>query len=234
MTTTVNMSPDQTVLAAELGITADLISDYPNPYLQAWAQFREETAGHELQVLHNDGLYRHLRMATPGTGVFSWEVVTWPGRAAFCGDIGIDGIFTRDTDMLEFFTRRRDSRYADGAPWIDFRYWAEKLGQGPTVRVYSKAKFIANVRDYLFNNEDGRRTLWGTEQERKGVMEDAELVDDHRDTAHAWLSDTEPFSDTGDWSDWEVSDFDHHFILTCYALDALVKAWNTHTGGAVS
>jgi hypothetical protein len=33
-----------------------------NPYAQAYAGFREQTANHELSVLHDDGLYRHLRM----------------------------------------------------------------------------------------------------------------------------------------------------------------------------
>src|SRR5699024_12293847 len=50
------------------------------PYAWTWKGFVDQTAQHQLAVLHDEGLYRHLRMAAPGTSMWHWEVVTWPGH----------------------------------------------------------------------------------------------------------------------------------------------------------
>lgn len=82
------------------------------------ADFASETAGHELTVLHDDGLYRHLRIAAPGTGIWSWELITWPGYLTITGDIGAGFTFRADNDMAPWFL-------ASQRP--NLRYWAEKL-----------------------------------------------------------------------------------------------------------
>ncbi|MCX4573236.1 MULTISPECIES: hypothetical protein [unclassified Streptomyces] len=76
-----------------------------NPYAHAYADFLRETAEHQLVVLHDDGLYRHLRIQKPGTRIWSWDITTW------------------------------QSHYSDGAPSIDVHYWAEKLCGGRSYEV---------------------------------------------------------------------------------------------------
>lgn len=94
-------------------------------------RFPKDVADHELTILRDDGLYRHLRCAQPGTGSYWFEIVTWPGALAIRGDAGDGYLFSRIDDMLEFF-RRPDQR-------INPQYWAEKLGQGcRRVEVYSE------------------------------------------------------------------------------------------------
>lgn len=109
-----------------------------NPGAHAWKATQENVAGHQLTVLHDDGLYKHLRMAESGTRMWSWEMVTWPGHLATSGDIGDGYTFSRELDMIGFFklAGRKEAYYSDGAPSIDFRYWAEKLqrDQRKTVR----------------------------------------------------------------------------------------------------
>jgi hypothetical protein len=85
-------------------------------------QFLKDVEGHKLTVIRNDGLYRHIRFAKPGTRCMSFELVTWPGYLAYTGDMG-SYVFTRLDDMFEFFRCG-----ASGQPWhrIDRRYWAEK------------------------------------------------------------------------------------------------------------
>ncbi|MDU7718289.1 MAG: hypothetical protein E7J90_08650 [Cutibacterium avidum] len=45
-----------------------------NPYARTYAEFSGETTYHKLTVLHDDGLYRHLRMRAP-SGTFSLRPV---------------------------------------------------------------------------------------------------------------------------------------------------------------
>lgn len=132
-----------------------------NPHAAAWKGFTEQTTEHELHIIHDDGLYKHLRVQAPGTRMWSWDITTWPGHLATSGDIADGFMFTRELDMIGFFTlghggRGRDSYHSDGAPSIDVRYWAEKLcgGRSQEVKVYDSAIFLQLVREHLAEDED--------------------------------------------------------------------------------
>lgn len=88
--------------------------------LEKWAG--ENFAAHALTVVCEDGLYRHWRCQAPGTYVYGFDVVTWPGYLCVCGDIGT-WVFSRVRDMLEFFESDHGG--------INPQYWAEKLQDGP-------------------------------------------------------------------------------------------------------
>lgn len=129
-----------------------------NPYARTYASFKKQTKGHELHVLHEDGLYRHLRVQAPGTRMWGWDITTWPGHLATSGDISAGYVFSREPDMLEFFAHAGVSQnyYSDGAPCIDVRYWAEKI-QGPAARtteVYSADAFLAELSEHLEEHEE--------------------------------------------------------------------------------
>lgn len=81
-----------------------------NPYAHAYADFLSETAEHQLVVLHDDGLYCHLRIQKPGTRMWSWDITTWPGHLATSGDIADGYMFTREPDMIQFFARNESTR----------------------------------------------------------------------------------------------------------------------------
>lgn len=109
--------------------------------------FLESTTDHALTVIRDDGVYRHLRVGRPGTGMWSWSVVTWPGHLAITGDVAEGYVFARVTDMLDFFrSGARDGRS------IDFRYWAEKVvGRSRTdLKVFSEDAFLEAVHHDLF------------------------------------------------------------------------------------
>jgi len=72
---------------------------------------------HEMEVLLDNGVYRHLRFKAPDTGIQHFHLVTFPGRLVYCGDMG-SYLFER-TDMFGFF--RRPDR------GINLSYWAEKV-----------------------------------------------------------------------------------------------------------
>ena len=69
-------------------------------------RFKKDTAEHQMTVLRDDGLYRHLRFRKPGTGIYGFDIVTWPGYLAISGDMGAS-MFTRLEDMIQFSARTR-------------------------------------------------------------------------------------------------------------------------------
>jgi len=80
-------------------------------------QFIENTKEHELTVLHDDGLYRHLMMRKPNSSNMYYEVITWPGYLSIVGDMG-SSTFSRIPDMFDFFRTEQLG--------INLGYWTEK------------------------------------------------------------------------------------------------------------
>lgn len=98
-------------------------------------RFAQETAGHQLTILHDDGLYRHLRMMNPEYGgLYAYSLITWPNGLAFRGD-GPNFIFTMHPtgDVFEMFRRSNSGGINPG-------YWQEKVQAGP-VKAWSARKF---------------------------------------------------------------------------------------------
>lgn len=163
-----------------------------NPYAKAYAGFIEQTTEHELHVIHDDGLYRHLRVQAPGTRMWSWDITTWPGHLATSGDIADGYMFSRELDMIEFFTHggyAGHDYFSDGAPSIDVRYWAEKLcgGRSHDVKVYEADSFLQQVREHLEEHEE-----LGTDQD---LLRDRQiaLLERIRQLKHRGVSeDTSP------------------------------------------
>lgn len=47
-----------------------------NPYAFEYSCFSMQAQNHQLSIVRNDGLYRHLRVHKPGTRIWSWDVIT--------------------------------------------------------------------------------------------------------------------------------------------------------------
>lgn len=112
------------------------------------ADFLRDVATHELTIIRNDGLYRHLRFSRPGSSCMHFDLITWPGHLCYTGDMGTY-VFQRTKDMLEFF--RRDSREDLS---INPGYWSEKVlaadgGRSPgCVFEYDHQKYLDAVLEY--------------------------------------------------------------------------------------
>lgn len=116
-------------------------------YAKSRERFERDTAKHEMTVLHDDGVYRHVRYSAPGTYCYGYDLVTWPGHLVICGDMG-DWMFSRLHDMFEFFGGPMS---AGPGREINPDYWSEKL-RGPgndTARRYSGEAYRARVREWL-------------------------------------------------------------------------------------
>lgn len=120
------------------------------------SRFLVDTAFHQLEIIRDDGLYRHLRMKQPGTSCYYFDIVTWPGYLTVTGDMGT-WTFSRIADMFDFF-----------GPWeggINTGYWSEKLEAGAgcsacelLAKEYDHEAFCRSLKesmeDYLEDSED--------------------------------------------------------------------------------
>lgn len=202
-----------------------------NPQAAAWRSFCTNTTNHELTVIRDetatdpDAPYRHLRMAEPGTRMWSWDIICWPGHLATSGDIADGYVFSRLRDMMQFFatTSDRQNYYSDGAPSLDLRYWAEKLcgGRSHEVQVYSKEQFLTQVTqalaEQLVDGDIGQ-------DDHDLLLEQAGEHSDTQEQAHRWLRDNEQVFGTDTW-EWDLRDWDFHFVLACYAINHSVLAY---------
>ena len=91
---------------------------YRSNETQARTNFPNDIAKHMLTIVKDEGVYRHLKMARPGTSNMSFDVITFPDHLVYVGDMG-NFVFTRLEDMFNFF------RTDNGD--INLGYWAEKL-----------------------------------------------------------------------------------------------------------
>jgi hypothetical protein len=182
--------------------------------------FRADTKGHQLTVLQDDGLYRHLRFRRPDTGCYWFDLVTWPGCLAINGDC--EGfMFSRLPDMFEFF------RAASG--WngntINPQYWAEKLRASSRVKEYSEDKLRRLVRETVSDcarDYPGLRTAV-----KRRVLGSDELY--HEESARYILDQfvhgkppargqrDDRFRFESSW-EWDLTDWSHHFLWCCHAI----------------
>lgn len=97
------------------------------PYYQQQAEdraiFLRDTRDHRLTIHQNEGVYRHMTMARPGSSVCHFNVTTFPGYLVFTGDMGCF-TFSRTNDMFGFMDI--GDRWNDARPSIDYHYWSEK------------------------------------------------------------------------------------------------------------
>jgi len=130
-------------------------------YPEAAARFAADVAKHRMLINHDHGLYRHLQFRVPDTGMYWFDLLTWPGALCVNGDMGTF-VFARLDDMFEFFRGPGD---------INASYWAEKVRAGSGVKAYSSDLFVKKVRDYV---TDHLRDEGATKSVRRRLTEAVE------------------------------------------------------------
>jgi hypothetical protein len=86
-------------------------------------QFLKDVATHQMTIVQDNGVYRHLQFRRPERSSYWFNIVTWPGALCINGDCGTY-VFTRLNDMFEFF---RDDRTDRQGLYINKGYWGVKL-----------------------------------------------------------------------------------------------------------
>jgi hypothetical protein len=181
-------------------------------YPEIAARFTRDTTNHRMTVLHDDGLYRHLHFMAPRTSEYWFDLVTWPGSLAMRGDFGDDYVFTRLTDMFEFFR--------DGHRWgINPHYWAEKLGGGRrSVKEYSEDLFKQLVKEDVagaIRYDDAPRGIGRRVYEELLTNDDLYTEDAARAALNEFHFKGFTFDDT--W-EWDFHDYTTSFLWACHAI----------------
>jgi hypothetical protein len=189
-------------------------------------RFTRETAKHEMTIVHDDGLFRHLRFKNPASSAYWFELTTVPGALVFRGD-GDTFTFARLV-MFQFFRSERGS--------VNPRYWAEKITDGrDRARVYDEDMFRQVVLEHFHENlVDG-----GIPLEYAGsaltelcadVLDDETVADET--TARAALDRFEfdisadsrtRFADT---YEWEFYVWDWWYLWACQAIVWGIKQYD--------
>lgn len=186
------------------------------------ARFAANTAQHKMTVLHDDGLYRHLRFSSPSSELYWYEITTTPGQLVFSGD-GDSFVFRLAPDMFEMF---RDSARSGG---INSTYWAEKCRTG-NARCYSRERFEESVwkdvaaaeSHYRGLRENVQKQIFDSESYNVDYEADAlfaVLKFEHHLTARPRAGELWPapfvFRRV---HDWDLRDFDWWFLFACHAI----------------
>lgn len=198
-----------------------------DPYAATGRRFKRDTAKHQMTIVLDQGLHRHLHFAGPGGSEYWFDLITVPGALIFQGD-GESYVFRRLRDMFEFFRSNPDRNVMR----INPHYWSEKLTDGRArVKVYSPDVLKQHVKDVLADARQwGDRPRGLVKAVREEILESGEI--DYEDSARALLRDFEFYVDEADrynldkkpdfvFSDtweWDLRDYDWWFLWACHAI----------------
>jgi len=211
-------------------------------------KFLKEVDSHQMEVIRDDDVYRHVRFKRPDTICMHFDLITWPGYLCYTGDMGTY-VFTRLRDMFEFFRRSHKHEMFR----IDLRYWAEKVEAGDRcdgVKKFSFAKFQAEIRQWVDrreedsrpdeeDGEDVARHAAAFAELRREVEDEVLGCDDnevraydaayefqHRGEAwQAYFGEKASFEFSDFW-EVDVQEWTHRFVWCCFALAWGIKQYD--------
>jgi len=112
--------------------------------------FAENVDKHEIQILKDDGVYRHIKLRDPESSNRWFEIVTWPNHLAYTGDMGTY-TFSRLKDMFDFFMPNSTSKS------INPEYWSEKVTSEDMyskVTEFDEEDFLKSAIEYAAVSDD--------------------------------------------------------------------------------
>lgn len=208
--------------------------------------FLKDVAKHQMTVLRDDGVHRHIQFKAPGTRCYQFDIITWPGFLCYCGDMGTY-VFSRLEDMFEFFRTDRESlhRHPGLTLGINLGYWCEKLqaiDRSDGAEEFSKGKCIQAVNEHRVGwiKEDCRDM---TKAERRELWQavDDEVLCRADDGEHEFCQAIHDFThrvggrhfEFQDFFDCRLTEYTHRFVWCCYALAWGIQKYDD-TRGTVS
>lgn len=195
-------------------------------------EFLGAVSGHKMTVIHDDGVYRHLRFRRKESSVYWFDLITWPGTLCIDGDMGTF-VFRRLEDMFEFFRTDREYLTRSGNQLvINPSYWSEKL-QAPKSRAveeFSAEAFREHVKEafdaYVIGVEpDVQQQLWDElESEVICIADDGEIR--AYDAARDFFSFVAEDFNMNDCWEWSCREYTCDFIWCCYAIAWGIKTYD--------
>lgn len=172
-------------------------------------RFLDDVQGHQMKILKDVEVYRHIQFARPGAYDYHFSITTWPMHLAITGDMG-DYVFRRHEDMFRLF--RRDKLE------INPDYWHQKLVADS--RFEPAMKFEKELLEEAVKGEFRRACREGDIpiKKRRYEWDAMQIVMDARTPEeayeYAWGS---PLFDDG-LGDVDLMDYSYHFIWCLYAI----------------
>jgi hypothetical protein len=154
------------------------MSDYP----EIAARFARDTAKHQMTVLHDDGLYRHLKFMNPQHGsIGAFELITWPYNLVVKTGWTFHFDIDATPDMFDLFRRTAFSGR------INPGYWSEKVrASRDEVKGYDpdllKAEIASTIAQWM--RDDLADRIWQQAKERGLNPEEI----DAKPSFRKWLS----------------------------------------------
>lgn len=191
---------------------------------QVRADFERHTREHQITIALDNGVYRHVICSKPGTSIYRFEIVTYPGHLVVSGDMG-SWTFCRIRDMFEFF------RYPEGH--INRPYWAEKLVAvdrvgnevGHPGKEFCEDTFQQNVLEQLQNMEAPAHVV---ERVRDEVFPYC------ADGAHAAMQALRDFDEDGysfpDFFELPYTNWTFHYTWICLAIVWAINRYDSARG----
>ena len=177
-------------------------------------EFLRTVQKHEMQILVDHGVRRHLRFQIPENTNRWFELVTWADHLCISGDMGTF-VFSRIEDMFKFFATApmQNAEYP-----INPSYWKEKLLAQDTrsggAQVFSEDLFKAQIEWCLDECEASADTRLEVEDEIFSVIDEGEYK------AMATVMDFKAVNGFTFSDFWEVETkvFTYHYLWCCYAI----------------
>lgn len=199
-------------------------------------RFLGDISKHEMIVLRDDGVYRHLQFKRPWSSSFYFDLVTYPGHLVMSGDMGAY-VFTRLDDMFQFFRSDKGK--------INPGYWSEKLvavdcngrqdGSSMTynpeaIKDLIKEKRLEWIRERNVDKEE-RRELWNCLQRLMDSLEGNQTTDYHDVNDWSWTPFGHDHRHPGschfsDLWDHNFKEYSFHFLWACYAIAWGIKTYD--------
>lgn len=201
------------------------------PPLCSLERFLSDVRTHQMAVEHDDGVYRSVRFARPGTSAYHFVLTSWPGHIAMSGDMG-SLVLSRVRDMFA---------WCDGSTMrVDMHYWHEKAvatSARSDPLEYDERLFEQAVRDdfrlHGFRSFRSARAVWND------VKDDLlECLPEHQHEAVARAMSFRAETDDGDVFEmpdfWEtrLRSFSFGFIWQCYAIRWGARRYWQHKAGS--
>lgn len=193
--------------------------------------FLADVKDHQITVLRDDGLYRHIRFRRPGTICMGFDLITWPGVLCYTGDMGTY-VFSRLADMFEFFRTDRE-RAKPGELRINTGYWSEKLiavdggRRCGAAMEFSEKLFTQVINQYVADWLDGRDVSEEDAEALRDAVQDEIIVRiESQDESYSYRLGHEFSHDVNgekfyfqDLWNYSFKEYTHSFLWCCYALN---------------
>lgn len=205
------------------------------------ARFLGDVERHEMTVIRDEGVNRHIRFKRPGTSAYYFDLITWQGHLCFTGDMGTF-VFSRTDDMFDFF--RMDDHDWNKNPnglSINPGYWSEKVlaeDRNSGIEAWDEEEFTRRVNEYRVNwmrdmkgrgtSAEERRELWEVvDREVLGESDNEDIscvrVYEFYETVAGERYEFFDFFDGG-----TPKRFTFRFLWCCYALAWGINQYDNH------